>query len=291
MIQCGLIFAALMCLSSSCNGTEVGIQPQDGVSGPQAPGGARPDQGEKTQKPQHEAEKAGINDLLSRMPDVKKEKAKTAYQAGLVKCPEKDTLEFLKTVLESLRWWKDIEEKDKEEIRKQTVQDDEKDEGDTMKKNEDKKSVCVDLDKEFLSVVSSGNAKNIISLKAAFDGMLKDVRQGKSVKKIEKKGEKDSDKQSKKKGRKSKNKSSLMDDYGYDSSAGDEYEEGDSLSEEFELEHDLDEETESFRVHDFQIDGDSIDTTSDWEDAKNNPWDGKGGGDADVDGESTADED
>lgn len=292
MIQYGLIFAALMCLSSSCNGTEVGIQTQDGVSGPQAPGGAvessKPDQGEKTQMLQHEAEKAGINDLLGRMPDVKMEKAKKAYQAGLAKCPEKDTLEFLKTVLESLRWWKDIEEKDKAEIRKQTVQGDMKDEGDTLKKNEDK---SVDLDKEFLDVVSSGNAKKIISIKAAFDRMLKEVKQGKSLKKIEKKEEKDSDKILKKKGKPSKKKRSLLDDYGYDSSAGDEYEEGGSLSEELELEHDLDEEAESFRVHDFQIDGDSIDTTKDWEDAKNNPWDGKGDGDADVDGESTTDED
>jgi hypothetical protein len=295
MIQYGLIFAALMCLSDTCSGTEVGIQPQDGVSGPQAPGGAvelsKPGQGEKTQKPQHEAEKAGINDLLGRMPDVKMEKAKKAYQAGLAKCPEKDTLEFLKTVLESLRWWKDIEENGKEEIRKQTAQGDMKDEGDTLKKNEDK---SVDLDKEFLDVVSSGNAKKIISIKAAFDRMLKDVRQGKSLKKIEKKEEKDSDKILKKKGKPSKKKRSLLDDYGYDSSAGDEYEEGSSLSEELELEHDLDEEAESFRVHDFQIDGDSIDTRNDWEEAKNNPWDGKTGVDAadsDEDDKSASDED
>ena len=291
MIQYGLIFAALMCLSSSCNGTEVGIQTQDGVSADhQAPGGAvessKPDRDKKTQMLQHEAEKAGINDLLGRMPDVKMEKAKKAYQAGLAKCPEKDTLEFLKTVLESLRWWKDIEEKDKAEIRKQTAQDDMKDEGDTLKKNEDK---SVDLDKEFLDVVSSGNAKKIISIKAAFDRMLKEVKQGKSLKKIEKKEEKDSDKILKKKGKPSKKKRSLLDDYGYDSSAGDEYEEGESMHEELGFEYDLEDDVDRFRVHDFQLQGDSIDTTSDRKKAKKNH-------DADVDAdvddaESTTDED
>ncbi len=219
---------------------------------------------------------------MSRMPDVKMEKAKKAYQAGLAKCPEKDTPVFLKTVLKSLRWWQNIEEKDKAEIKKQTRQDDE---DQTTESGEGKKSVCVNLDKDFLDVVSTGSAKKMISLKAVLEQMVKDVKQDKLLKKIGKKAEKGSDKHSKKRGKYSKKKRSLLDDYGYDSSAGDGYEEGESLHEELEVEYDLDDDLEGFRVHDFQLDGDSIDTRNDWEEAKNNPWDGKKRIDADDDAE------
>ncbi len=296
-VQYYLVFAALMFVSGPCMATEFDVKSPDHqdagghLSHLQKSDPDKTDADQKTEKPQHEAEKAGINDLLGRMPDVKMEKAKKAYQAGLAKCPEKDIHGFLKTVLESLRWWQDIEEKDKAEIKKQTRQDD-KDQ--TTESGQDKKSVYVDLDRDFLDVVSGGNAKKMISLKAVLDQMVKDVKQGKSLKKIEKKEEKDSDKILKKKGKPSKKKRSLLDDYGYDSSAGDEYEEGESMHEELEVEYDLDDDLEGFRVHDFQLDGDSIDTRNDREEAKNNPWDGKTGVDAadsDEDDKSTSDED
>jgi hypothetical protein len=267
IIQYGLVFTALMVFSGPCMGTEVLIQPQE-----QAP----EQQAETiiTEQSKHEAEKAGIEDLLSRMPDVKRQKAQKAYQAGLAKCPEKDKPAFLKTVLDSLRWWKDIEEKDKAEIKKQTRQDD-----DTT--DEDSGGICVDLDKDFLGKIADGHAKNIASAKATLDRMVKKVQKGESLQKVEKKIGKGVDKGSKKKKKTSEKNRDLLEDYGYE--AGDEYEEGDSLHEEMEVEYSLDDELDDFRVHGFQQDGDSIDTSNDWEEAKENPWGGKKGIDADDD--------
>ncbi len=301
IMQYSFVFSALMIASGPCMATQMGVQPQEQASShDQAPGGpVQPSMSDaadgaepvkKTEKPKYDAEKSGIEDLLNRMPEVKMEKAKKAYQTGLKKCSEKEMLQFLKTTLESLRWWKDIEEKDKAEIKKQTKQEDEDniDEEEIGATNYRgyKNSHCVDLDKEFLDKIAGGKAKQMASARAALDAMLKEVKKGKTLKKIEKVF----DKKLKKK-KYSKQDYSLLDDYGYDSSAGDEYEEGDSLSEEMDVEYSLEDDAD-FRVNDFQLDGDSVDTTRDWEEAKNNPWDGKksadnGGDDAEEEDEDT----
>jgi hypothetical protein len=286
------VFAALIALSGSCIEAEGGMSQVNPAPAPdlvstqdlsQSPlqGSVSPDQGQQ-KKPDHREQQKQknaelievIKDLFSRMPDAQKEKAEKAYRSGLAKVSEKNRPQFLKEVLDSLRWWKDVDERYKAIIKQQTAA-----------------SEVLDLDKEFMSVVSKGNAKNIKNSRNVLEGLVKKAQKGEPITKKEIGKDKDKKKDKKSSTKKSKKKGSLLDDYGYDSDAGDDYEEGDSLHEELEVEYSLDDDLDGFRVHDFQVDGDSIDTSSDWEEAKNNPWDGQKSTDDSDDDQSTDDSD
>ncbi|MBM3631996.1 MAG: hypothetical protein FJX00_03385 [Alphaproteobacteria bacterium] len=264
------VFAALIALSGSCIKAE-GEVSQDNLapasdlvfkqdlSQSSLPDSASQDQQKQPDHMEQQKQKNTelpevIKDLFSRMPDAQKEKAEKAYQSGLSKVSEKNRPQFLKEALDSLRWWKDVDEKYKAIIKQQTTA-----------------SGVLDLDKEFMSILSKGNAKKVKNVRNFLEGVVKKAQKGEPITKKDV-GE-DTDKKSSRK--KSKKKISLLEDYGYDSDAGDDYEEGDSLHQELEVDYSLDDDLDGFRVHDFQIDGDSIDTSSDWEEAKNNPWDGK----------------
>ena len=284
------VFAALIALSGSCVGAEVGVSQDNPAPAPdlvstqdlsQSPlQGSSPNQGQQ-KKPDHREQQKQknaelievIKDLFSRMPDAQKEKAEKAYRSGLDKVSEKNRPLFLKEVLDSLRWWKDVDERYKAIIKQQTAA-----------------SGVLDLDKEFMSILSKGNATNIKNSRKVLEGLVKKAEKGEPITKKDVGKDKKKDKKSSTK--KSKKKASLLDDYGYDSDAGDDYEEGDSLHEELEVEYSLDDDLDGFRVHDFQVDeGDSIDTSSEWEEAKNNPWDGQKSTDDSDDDQSTDDSD
>lgn len=199
----------------------------------------------------------GIHDFFNRSNTEKMKKDREAYDKGLVICPKESRKDFLKKVLEALRWLKEVPQSQKDDVRKKTTE-----------YGADKKPIYVDLDVEVNNAIASGNYNKISNVMNKLKDILKEAKSGKLVKK------------SKDLGNKFKKKKSLLDDYGGDYGGG--YDAGGSGTDELDVEYSLDEDLEGFRVHDIEYNSDGIDTTKDWEKLKDKDGDSKISQDADT---------